>query len=867
VSLRAGDIVEHFVIVSLLGEGGMGQVYLARDTRLQRSVALKIMQPPAGVESGAPASGSPAARLLREAQAAAGLEHPNVVTIYEVGEIHGAGEEDSRPFIAMELVKGKSLRQLVSEATAPMKERIRWLTDVARGLAAAHRAGFLHRDIKPENVMVRDDGVVKVLDFGLAKRASPMSASLSSSTEAQVLPSLTGEGVAIGTPYYMAPEQMRREALDGRADQFAWAVVAYEVLSGEPTWGRDVDALELVSKLLSHDPTPLGELRPDVPPHVAAAVMRALSKRRGARFETMDDLVAALEDTSGALDPTMPKIPVSVPDVSAAANEPAAAPPARVQKTAASVRPPPPRGRGRVVAIAGGAAVVAAIAVAFVAMSRRAAPTSATVASASASEAPRECSRNSECVTKMGGKPAVCNPRGSCAVIESEDCRVRADPAALASDDTVWIGELYPLTGPEAVDGVDNERGTDLGRQDFAQVGPALRSAARKARPLALVACDDAADARRAARHLVEDVGVPAIIGFGNGAELIDLGGSLLAQHQVLAVATMTTNPFVTQLPRANGEPPLVWRTTYSSVYAARALARVVASSLEPALRVQAVSRTRVALISVKSTGAQAFSEALFDALHFNGKTALDNGADYQSVAFDPAAPDAEERYASAVARLRELAPHVVVYTGGEPVVDHVIAPLERSWPSSQGVRPYYLSMTVIPDAVFGIVGHSRELRRRFLGVTLPSTTPVNGRFTVHYNETYGKTISRADAPSTAYDGFYLVAYAVMALDGAVPDGRGLARAIDRLVGPGASVDVGPTGILPAFAHLRASESIDLNGAAGNLDFDRKTGEHVADLSVLCVDVDRRGSAVDNIESGVRYDARADALVGDSRCP
>src|SRR5207245_1395973 len=158
---------------------------VARDTRLQRHVALKIMQPEtAGADSASGSKSGGAARLLREAQSAAALEHPNVVTIFEVGEIQGPGEEAGRPFIAMELVKGRTLRTLVGDARVPIAERLRWLTDIARALAAAHRAGLVHRDIKPENVMVRDDGVVKVLDFGLAKRSAGPSTSLSSSTEA-----------------------------------------------------------------------------------------------------------------------------------------------------------------------------------------------------------------------------------------------------------------------------------------------------------------------------------------------------------------------------------------------------------------------------------------------------------------------------------------------------------------------------------------------------------------------------------------------------------------------------------------------------------------------------------------------------------
>ena len=260
-----------------------------------------------------------------------------------------------------------------------------------------------------------------------------------------MLPSLTGKGVAVGTPYYMAPEQMRREALDGRADQFSWGVVAYELLTGSPTWGRDVDALELVSKLLSEDPTPIAEVCPELPPHVGAAVMRAISKRKGARYATMEEIVAVLEDAGGAFAPTLPRIMVSEPV--AAEIAPAPAPPSRLATTA-SVRPPKRRGP-RVALLAGAVAAVAAVAaIAIVAASRRTA-TTAPMASASASAAAPECAHNAECVTKLGGKPAVCNARGACAAIESEDCKALYEPGDLTRDDTTfWVGAMFPTTGP-----------------------------------------------------------------------------------------------------------------------------------------------------------------------------------------------------------------------------------------------------------------------------------------------------------------------------------------------------------------------------------------------------------------------------------
>src|SRR5207302_683485 len=167
-----------------------------------------------------------------------------------------------------------------------------------RALAAAHHAGLVHRDVKPENVMVRHDGVIKVLDFGLAKRTVVPVVSATAATEG--MPTLTGRGVALGTPHYMAPEQMRAEPLDGRADQFSWGVVAYELLAGARPWGREIDDVTLVSRLLSDEPPPLAARVPDVPGHVAAVVARAMAKARDARFATMDELTAALERTPSA---------------------------------------------------------------------------------------------------------------------------------------------------------------------------------------------------------------------------------------------------------------------------------------------------------------------------------------------------------------------------------------------------------------------------------------------------------------------------------------------------------------------------------------------------------------------------------------
>ncbi|MEP7122131.1 MAG: protein kinase [Byssovorax sp.] len=279
--LNPGDAFERYTIEAILGHGGMGSVYRAHDPRLGRRVALKVI---ADGSTHADAG----ARLLREARAAAALDHPNAVAIFDVGELAGA------PYIVMELVEGRTLRRADGDAETPIATRVAQLADVARALAGAHKRGLIHRDIKPENVMVRDDGEVKVLDFGIARFARG-GVDPRGPTQAPALPTLTVEGMKLGTPVYMAPEQIRGDELDGRADQFAWGVLAYELLTGRLPWRGANDALAVMASVLT-DPADGAALGlAGVSPEVAAVVLRTLEKKPEGRFASMDDLLRALD--------------------------------------------------------------------------------------------------------------------------------------------------------------------------------------------------------------------------------------------------------------------------------------------------------------------------------------------------------------------------------------------------------------------------------------------------------------------------------------------------------------------------------------------------------------------------------------------
>jgi serine/threonine-protein kinase len=282
---NVGDSVGRFVIEAVLGEGGMGRVYKALDPNLGRRVALKVL---IAKDESKMRREEAVARMMREARAAAAFNHPNVVAIYEVGEHEG------NPYIAMELVAGTVLRDFVGDATTPEHQKLAWLVDVAKGLGAAHRAGLVHRDIKPDNVMITTDGVVKILDFGIARASDSQTAAGKASTAVVSGPALTAEGVSVGTPQYMAPEQIEGRPLDGRVDQFAWGVMAYEVIVGKLPWAASDNPIHLFAAVLTQQAAKLAESVPSIDLRVSEVVARAMEKKRDARFATMDELIAAL---------------------------------------------------------------------------------------------------------------------------------------------------------------------------------------------------------------------------------------------------------------------------------------------------------------------------------------------------------------------------------------------------------------------------------------------------------------------------------------------------------------------------------------------------------------------------------------------
>jgi eukaryotic-like serine/threonine-protein kinase len=275
-----------FEVVGPLGSGGMGEVLRARDPRLGREVAIKVLP----VELSADVDRL--RRFEREARNASALNHPNIVTIYD------AGTDGGVPWIAMELVDGQTLRQLIASGPLPVRKLLSIATQIAKGLARAHEVGIVHRDLKPENVMVTKDGLVKILDFGLAKLTAP----LSDSDQGSQFPTVTGTspGVVMGTVAYMSPEQAAVHAVDFRSDQFALGSILYEMATGKGAFqGRT--AVDILAAILNEDPEPIASVSPQTPAPLRWVIERCLSKEPRDRYTSTDDLARDLATFEGRI--------------------------------------------------------------------------------------------------------------------------------------------------------------------------------------------------------------------------------------------------------------------------------------------------------------------------------------------------------------------------------------------------------------------------------------------------------------------------------------------------------------------------------------------------------------------------------------
>ena len=331
-----GQTIVHYKLLEKLGAGGMGEIYKAEDTRLHRTVAVKVLTPAVSGDD------ERRKRFLQEAQAASALNHPNIITVYDI-----VTEGDTQ-CIVMEYVAGKTLRDSTPPGGIPVPQALGYAVQMASALGVAHAAGIIHRDLKPSNIMITPSGLVKILDFGLAKWLEPLPGEQSGEQPTVEQNQLTREGSIIGTVSYMSPEQAEGKRVDTRSDIFAFGSVLYEMLTGRRAF-EGTSGISTLSAILRDEVKPIYETAPDVPPLLEQIVLRCLQKDPDSRWQSMKQIEGALTTLQRQLDPgsqygsplsttTMhvPAAAVPPPAPPTAARPPAEPPP---------VAPPPPAPR------------------------------------------------------------------------------------------------------------------------------------------------------------------------------------------------------------------------------------------------------------------------------------------------------------------------------------------------------------------------------------------------------------------------------------------------------------------------------------------------------------------------------------------
>jgi branched-chain amino acid transport system substrate-binding protein len=428
---------------------------------------------------------------------------------------------------------------------------------------------------------------------------------------------------------------------------------------------------------------------------------------------------------------------------------------------------------------------------------------------------------------------------------------------------------MYPLTGPNAAPG--EMEAIELGQRDFADILGHVSGT--HARPIGVVACDDSTQPLRAAKHLVDDVRVPAVLGFNTSEEVLQLAPEVFLPHGTLVMSTLNSSPLIASIPQAKGTLRLVWRTMFTSKQTAAPMSALISNVIEPRVRkapggLGATAPMRVAFVRTRITTELALSDALLRTLRFNDKSALENGTNFREIVVDdPTIPGAKPDFRPAIEDLIKFEPTVIILWSGTGFIERMMAPLESEWPKGAARRPTYAFASPPAVSLYPVVGSNAELRRRIFALTNVSTTPANARLVTHFNEAFADKVTRTASPNSSYDGFYVVAYAAYAVGDKPVTGDALSSTIARLLPPGIPIEVGPLGILDGFNALANGGRIDLDGAIGPLDFDLSSGEAAIDMAVLCVDVDKNGVANDTVESGLVYRTRTAKLEGELRCP
>jgi hypothetical protein len=378
--------------------------------------------------------------------------------------------------------------------------------------------------------------------------------------------------------------------------------------------------------------------------------------------------------------------------------------------------------------------------------------------------------------------------------------------------------------------------------------------------------CDDAYP-EAPARHLVEDVGVPAVIGFTLSKTATDLASSLFNPRGVLAVA-LNSSPMLSAIPRSPDGPRMVWRANFSTTASTGAVAAFVSEVLVPKLARSAGEPVRIAILRRDNQNDLAFADRIVSGLRIEGRSVAEKGAELQQYVVG----DAPSKQALATLRhkLVDFGPHVIVCALGEDSFEDDLVPqMEREWVAGRP-RPFYIGpgghLMLDGAAPKRFLAQHKDARARMFATDTPATLPANVKLALHYNEAYGASVTPETTLGAPYDAFYLIAYAIAALGDKPVTGPNLARAIPRLIPPGEPIEVSPAAIFDGFKILRSGRNVDLQGTTTSLDFDLETGDPPVDIVILCPKQGRRGEIL-TAESGVEFKASSRKLHGKLDCP
>jgi hypothetical protein len=839
--------------------------------------------------------------FLDEARLCARLNHPNIVQTFE------ADFDGVNYYIEMEYLEGQSFDAVVRRAArgggVPLPLALWVIHQTLSGLHYAHElrdAGgaplrVVHRDVSPHNLMVTYEGTVKILDFGIAKAAN-------SSAE-------TRTGVVKGKATYMSPEQAARAPVDRRADLFAVGIILWQALTSARIWG-DLEDDQIFARLRAGDIPSPRTVKTDLPEALEAICMKALAARREDRYATAAEMQVAIESwwstnsetraTNKLLGDYVAELfaehrravqaeidrqtrddgshPERGPlDVPVLLQRPALAEPSGQLSASHTVARDRvieggERGEGittsgwrgrRTFVIAGLAALTVGTFAAVASLSGKhpvASPQpSARVAAAT-------CTTTRDCTS---GAPATCAVESHvCVPLESEDCRVLAAPEDIGNDATVWFGTLFGTRDPALKsDWQLFENAVDLARMDFDEM---LRGVAQDPespiRRFAVVACDDSRDYKRAAAHLV-DVGVPAVIGFSDDVELLDLATARFGPRGILGMSATNTSAVLSDVAQPGGAR-LLWRTAVSAASWGPPTAGFVSDYFEPQLRrtfsLGARAPFRIAIISNGDAVSLAFSDSLLSHLSFNGQPASGNERNLLQVALSHGSE--ADASPEAVRRLIDFQPHLVIWSASVPAIVPLVSQLEQKWAGQQGLPTHFVARMLASSELFDFIGTDKSRRRRFFGLATPATISANAKFVLRYNGVFPEHTTLALSPSTAYDAAYLLAYAANAVRSAHVTGADVGAVLARF-GQGPAIEVGPGQLGAGLRLVRQGQPIHLLGATSDLTFDSATGDISADEVLMCIDVDDQGRARDSRESGLRWDTHVQRVIGHVVCP